>query len=145
MVGSQASSLLGCLHAALFAMHVNADCATECSFFLKTTATEGAPPIVDGWLTRAALRTSLDALAASGRPTGAYANGFTKITDACAKGTTSVDLLEARKDRGPQEYADFAQNWVDAGATIVGGCCEVGPAHIAAISKRLQSEGYSLK
>ncbi|MEO1397675.1 MAG: homocysteine S-methyltransferase family protein, partial [Pseudomonadota bacterium] len=24
--------------------------------------------------------------------------------------------------------------WVDQGATIVGGCCEVGPAHIRALA-----------
>ena len=36
MVGSQASSLLGCLHAALFAGQQPVNCASECSFYLKT-------------------------------------------------------------------------------------------------------------
>jgi len=34
--------------------------------------------------------------------------------------------------------------WVQKGATIVGGCCEVGPAHIKALAERLSSAGYSL-
>lgn len=40
MVGSQASSLLGCLHAALLAGHPGVDCASECTFFLKTAAAD---------------------------------------------------------------------------------------------------------
>ena len=48
MVGSQASSLLGCLHAALFAGHSGVDCASECTFFLKTKAIEASDLISDG-------------------------------------------------------------------------------------------------
>lgn len=49
MVGSQASSLLGCLYAATFAAQAGIDCANECSFYLKTEAELSlAPPIVDG-------------------------------------------------------------------------------------------------
>ena len=51
MVGSQASSLLGCLHAAIFAGQPDIACASECSFFLKTEADLSlAPSIKDGWL-----------------------------------------------------------------------------------------------
>jgi len=28
--------------------------------------------------------------------------------------------------------------WIKQGATIVGGCCEVGPAHVAELAKRLR-------
>ncbi|MGH7132839.1 MAG: homocysteine S-methyltransferase family protein [Phycisphaerales bacterium] len=28
-----------------------------------------------------------------------------------------------------ESYADFAQRWADAGATIIGSCCGTGPAH----------------
>ncbi len=51
MVGSQASSLLGCLHAVIFAGYEAVNRASECSFFLKTD--EGisqAPTIADGYL-----------------------------------------------------------------------------------------------
>lgn len=66
---------------------------------------------------------------------GAYANGFTFITSDFTK-TETVDALEARSDLGPDKYADFCQQWVDQGATLIGGCCEVGPAHIAELKRR---------
>jgi homocysteine S-methyltransferase len=34
--------------------------------------------------------------------------------------------------------------WVDQGATIVGGCCEVGPAHIAELARRLEAVGHEI-
>ncbi|TIT47517.1 MAG: homocysteine S-methyltransferase family protein, partial [Mesorhizobium sp.] len=52
--------------------------------------------------------------------------------------------LHARHDLGPDAYADQAVGWVEAGADIVGGCCEVGPAHIAALRDRLQQNGYAI-
>jgi len=35
------------------------------------------------------------------------------------------------------------ETWPDDGATILGGCCEIGPAHIAKIRDRMDSEGYT--
>lgn len=67
---------------------------------------------------------------------GGYANGFTKISDAFKVVNQTVDALEARTDLGPDAYADFVETWVDMGATIIGGCCEVGPAHIAELKRR---------
>ena len=72
----------------------------------------------------------------SGIPVGAYANGFTKITAEFNKIGATVDMLEARTDLTPETYAEFAQAWIDSGATLVGGCCEVGPAHIAELKRR---------
>ncbi len=37
----------------------------------------------------------------------------------------------------PDEYADEAMKWVSMGAQIVGGCCGIGPDHIAAIRDRV--------
>ena len=34
----------------------------------------------------------------------------------------------------PERFAEFAEQWIGAGAQIVGGCCGLGPEHIAAIS-----------
>jgi homocysteine S-methyltransferase len=34
--------------------------------------------------------------------------------------------------------------WVEMGATIVGGCCEVGPAHIAHLASKLKALGHEL-
>jgi homocysteine S-methyltransferase len=35
----------------------------------------------------------------------------------------------------PMECGSAAQKWIEAGATIVGGCCRMGPEHIKAIKK----------
>ena len=37
----------------------------------------------------------------------------------------------------PLECAEAARSWFDAGASIIGGCCRMGPAHIQAIADRL--------
>ncbi|MEM9764739.1 MAG: homocysteine S-methyltransferase family protein [Pseudomonadota bacterium] len=71
-----------------------------------------------------------------GLPLGAYANGFVSI--AALDSDRSVDVLETRTDLSPADYAAHAMRWVTLGATIVGGCCEVGPAHIAAIAAELK-------
>jgi homocysteine S-methyltransferase len=86
----------------------------------------------------------LPILATLSLPFGAYANGFTHISAAFLQSSPTVDALTARRDLGPADYADFAMAWVDQGATILGGCCEVGPAHIAEIARRLQAAGHTI-
>ncbi len=66
---------------------------------------------------------------------GAYANGFTRIADDFNRIGVTTDMLGKRQDLGPAAYAAFARDWVAAGARTVGGCCEVGPAHIAALAE----------
>ena len=83
-------------------------------------------------------------LAAFGLPVGAYANGFTQITEDFLKEKPTVDALSPRRDLGPEVYADHVLDWVDAGATIVGGCCEVGPAHIAETARALRAAGHEI-
>jgi len=39
----------------------------------------------------------------------------------------------------PAEYARLAVRWREEGAQIIGGCCGVGPAHIAAASEAVES------
>lgn len=80
---------------------------------------------------------ALSIIGQGGRPTGAYANGFTGISAAFLQDRPTVDALTARRDLSPTAYADFAETWAEAGATIIGGCCEVGPAHIAELKRRL--------
>lgn len=87
---------------------------------------------------------SLDALAAAQRPLGAYANGFETITKDFIKGGTTADGLSARRDLGPEVYAAHALTWLDHGATVIGGCCEVGPAHIAELHRRLTEAGHTI-
>ncbi len=83
-----------------------------------------------------AVSQALPIIGAHGLPFGAYANGFTKISDAFKVVNQTVDTLTARTDLGPEAYADFAEDWAKMGATIIGGCCEVGPAHIAELKRR---------
>jgi S-methylmethionine-dependent homocysteine/selenocysteine methylase len=75
-------------------------------------------------------------------PFGALGNGFTSIS-ALTPGST-VDNLSARKDLSPKVYADFALQWIDAGATIIGGCCEIGPEHIDFLCQSLKEDGHRL-
>ncbi|MEM7067240.1 MAG: homocysteine S-methyltransferase family protein [Pseudomonadota bacterium] len=84
-----------------------------------------------------AISAGVKILAKCGVPFGAYANGFTKADDLQLGGT--VEHLQARKDLGPNAYADFCSQWVEDGATIIGGCCEVGPAHITELRRRFLS------
>jgi len=81
---------------------------------------------------------------AADMPFGAYANGFTKIADGFLEEDPTVDALTLRRDFTPDMYAAHALKWVEQGATIIGGCCEVGPAHIAAIKHALEDAGHTI-
>ena len=91
-----------------------------------------------------AVSTAVDIVAQFGRPFGAYANGFTKIAQGFLKDAPTVDALQERSDLSPAAYADFAMGWIDQGATIVGGCCEVGPDHIAKLAMRIKAAGHHI-
>ena len=73
---------------------------------------------------------------------GAYANAFASV-DALKPGGT-VDLLSAREDMDDKTYALHAMAWIQQGATIIGGCCEVGPSHINYIQKQLKLMNYNI-
>lgn len=67
---------------------------------------------------------------------GVYANAFPPVSsDAKANDT----LLEIRRDLGPEAYLHWSRSWVAAGASIVGGCCGIGPEHIAQLHSHLLS------
>ena len=63
-------------------------------------------------------------------PFGGYANGFGPIPDGFGLTAGVADLAE-RADLDPDTYARHVARWIANGATIVGGCCQIGPAHIA--------------
>jgi len=70
-------------------------------------------------------------------PVGAYANAFTPIPEKWDfHGETSIP--PSRTDVTPEAYAEHAARWLKSGARIVGGCCEVGPAHIEHLHKTLR-------
>ncbi|WP_323037417.1 homocysteine S-methyltransferase family protein [Pararhodobacter sp.] len=91
-----------------------------------------------------AMDQAMSPLRATGKPFGAYANGFQQITSDFLKDNATVDALQARPELTPQRYADYVMGWVDQGATLVGGCCETGPAHIAEIANRLRAAGHTI-
>jgi homocysteine S-methyltransferase len=68
--------------------------------------------------------------AATDRPIGAYANSCTSAPDQDALDACAGTTL------GPEAYAEVAATWVAAGATLVGGCCDTSPTHIAALARR---------
>jgi len=72
------------------------------------------------------------------RSIGAYANGFVKINEDFLADNATVEVLEKRSNLGPAAYADFVEGWIHQNVTIVGGCCEVGPAHIYELAQRLK-------
>lgn len=65
---------------------------------------------------------------------GVYANAFPPVN---AEAEANSTLLEIRKDLGPASYLEWARSWVELGATIVGGCCGIGPEHIAELRDQL--------
>ena len=91
-----------------------------------------------------AIAAALDILKTMGKPYGAYANGFTRISEGFLKDEPTVDALEQRQDLDPAAYAELAMGWIVQGATIVGGCCEVGPDHIEALAHRLRAAGHKI-
>ena len=102
----------------------------------------------DAWLANCsapeAMPAALEVFARFGKPFGCYANGFEEITKEFLKPNPTADALSQRRDMGPEIYADHAADWVDMGATVIGGCCEIGPAHIARVADRLTALGHAL-
>lgn len=91
-----------------------------------------------------AIDTAIGVLATGGKPFGGYANGFTQIAERFLEAKPTVDALTARQDLGADAYATFAMGWIARGATIVGGCCEVGPAHIATLADSIRAAGHQI-
>ncbi len=83
----------------------------------------------------AAIREAAATLGESGIALGAYANGFGPPPEDYS---ANAALRDIRADLGPSQYLAWARRWVAAGATMVGGCCGIGPAHIAALAQGLQ-------
>jgi S-methylmethionine-dependent homocysteine/selenocysteine methylase len=76
----------------------------------------------------AAARSVRDARGSTAR-IGVYANAFPPQRDEAA----NEGLSDIRADLDPARYAQFAKEWLQHGADIIGGCCGIGPEHIAAI------------
>ena len=70
----------------------------------------------------------------AGLKIGVYANAFPpQSKDA----TANAGLSEIRADLTPDAYLAFAQAWQRTGASILGGCCGIGPEHISVLRRGL--------
>ena len=83
---------------------------------------------------------ALPLLKASGIRFGCYANAFKSVEALTPK--TTVDILKPRNDMTISAYANIALGWAAEGATIIGGCCEISPEHIAFLHEALSNAGY---
>jgi len=64
------------------------------------------------------------------KPTSGYTNTFNK-----SKTGNPNEFLGRREDLMPEKMGLIVKKFKEAGATILGGCCETGPAHILELSK----------
>jgi S-methylmethionine-dependent homocysteine/selenocysteine methylase len=65
---------------------------------------------------------------------GGYANSF--VCNKKHDGSNKV-LTALNTELTPEAYLEYAQSWKELGATIIGGCCGIGPEHIAKLAKAL--------
>jgi S-methylmethionine-dependent homocysteine/selenocysteine methylase len=84
----------------------------------------------------AAVREAKAALNGAGIAIGVYANGFGEEDDGVAANEV---IRSIRPDLDPPRYLAWAQTWVASGATLIGGCCGIGPDHIAALAEGLKA------
>ena len=66
-------------------------------------------------------------------PVAVYANAFVLNHGQGA----NENLSELRDDMIPAAYTAWADRWIAAGASIVGGCCGIGADHVSALSEHL--------
>jgi len=75
-------------------------------------------------------------------PYGFKLNAFKNIPDDYGVSSTSVwgkggnptKILGSRVDINESKFYEFVKKFKDAGATILGGCCEIRPSHISKIA-----------
>ena len=84
---------------------------------------------------------NLEELRSLNIPFGFKLNGFvtTKLQESyttvfLGKKSNPNEILGKRQDLTPIKIQKIAQKFKDAGATILGGCCETSPSHIKAIA-----------
>lgn len=90
----------------------------------KRAAEAGAAAVLVNCIPATRTLEYVRALAGAGVPFGAYANA----------GSTDDGIGWNAGEPGAARYAEFAALWIEAGATLVGGCCGTGPEHIRAVS-----------
>ncbi|MEN9823232.1 MAG: hypothetical protein RLZ04_1658 [Actinomycetota bacterium] len=71
--------------------------------------------------------------------TGGYANRF--VAAHSSETRANEGLAQFRDDLAPDEYGAVVAEWLATGATLVGGCCGMEPAHIERIAALVADAG----
>ena len=69
------------------------------------------------------------------KPIGAYPNRL----HIPAGWTLDNEVATGRRELSLEQYVLEALRWVELGATIIGGCCGIGPEYIAALDNALSA------
>jgi len=93
----------------------------------KDAASTGIERLLVNCIAAPRIEAYVEAIGSVGLPIGVYANAG-REEDGLGWGATS--------ERAADAYADLAERWRDAGATVIGGCCGTGPLHIQALAER---------
>lgn len=105
-----------------------------------TTAVEAfADRSVSGFLFNCTSGEAIEAAVAEAVSiTGAAVGGYPNVYDIPPNWTLDNDLgVEMREDRSLESFVAWGERMIEAGATIVGGCCGVGPDEIAALRRAI--------
>ena len=100
---------------------------TELARIGKDALSAGVERLLVNCIAATQIDAYVHAIAALGAPVGVYANAG-REDEALGWGATSPRAAEA--------YADLAEGWKSAGASVIGGCCGTGPPHIRALAER---------
>jgi S-methylmethionine-dependent homocysteine/selenocysteine methylase len=73
-------------------------------------------------------------------PLGAYAHGG-GVRDQIGQAPNILPEGQSVAGADPQNYLDYAHEWIACGATIIGGCCGITPEHISTLSEGLGLTG----
>ena len=77
-------------------------------------------------------------------PVGGLANGFKEIPIDWVS-SDKIEVLGRREDLNEINYAFHVKNWIASGARLVGGCCEIGPKHIAHLRQVLDEQRFPIR
>ena len=73
---------------------------------------------------------------------GAYGNAFENIPDnwrvESSNSSGGIKGLGHRQDLSVKMYEDCVKEWIDSGANVVGGCCQIGVEYIERLSELLR-------
>ena len=69
---------------------------------------------------------------------GCYGNAFENIPDNWKVKEGGIKALGRRNDVSIEFYSEAARKWLDKGANVVGGCCQIGVEYIAELAKIIE-------